>query len=85
MGILIGLQRLGFAPNENSPKNGQKGIDNISVKRYTKRMGKPIELPTLKCLRCNHVWVPNRPVEPKVCPKCNSPYWNRPRRRGIKP
>ena len=63
----------------------QKAIDNISAKRYSNGMSRPIELPTLRCLRCNHIWVPNRPVEPKVCPKCNSPYWNKPRRqKGVK-
>jgi len=42
-------------------------------------MSKPIELPNLKCLRCQHEWIPNRPFEPKVCPKCKSPYWNKPK------
>ena len=32
-----------------------------------------------KCLRCNHVWYPKSGTEPRVCPKCKSPYWNRPR------
>lgn len=34
-----------------------------------------------KCERCDHEWVPNDiAVEPRVCPKCKSPYWNRPRK-----
>jgi DNA-directed RNA polymerase subunit RPC12/RpoP len=46
-----------------------------------------------RCLRCAHEWVPRdveqtvdgkKPSEPddepRVCPKCKSPYWNRPRR-----
>lgn len=34
-----------------------------------------------KCERCGHEWVPrNWQEEPKVCPKCKNPYWNRPRR-----
>jgi predicted Zn-ribbon and HTH transcriptional regulator len=33
------------------------------------------------CCRCDHEWVPrNTTREPKVCPKCKSPYWNTPRR-----
>jgi Zn finger protein HypA/HybF involved in hydrogenase expression len=41
-----------------------------------------IELPAWKCERCEHVWVPrSMDVEPRVCPKCKSPYWNRPRRK----
>jgi len=33
-----------------------------------------------KCERCGHEWVPRNEDEPRVCPKCKSPYWNRPRR-----
>jgi len=46
-----------------------------------------------RCERCEHTWVPRgladapdgkRPPEPdeepRVCPKCKSPYWNRPRK-----
>ena len=37
-----------------------------------------------KCERCEHIWVPREvEVEPRVCPKCKSPYWNRPRK--VKP
>lgn len=34
----------------------------------------------LKCTRCGHGWYPRTPESPKKCPKCNSPYWNTPRR-----
>jgi len=37
-----------------------------------------IKLPVLKCERCSHTWYPIRPQLPKVCPKCKSPYWNKP-------
>lgn len=33
-----------------------------------------------RCERCGHDWVPREQKEPQVCPKCKSPYWNRPRR-----
>ncbi|GAI42616.1 unnamed protein product, partial [marine sediment metagenome] len=23
-----------------------------------------------------HKWHPRKPVKPKVCPKCKSPYWD---------
>ena len=36
-------------------------------------------LPTLRCLRCQHQWFPRAVKQPDHCPKCNSPYWNRPR------
>lgn len=31
------------------------------------------------CLRCEHTWFPHRLTPPKNCPKCNSPYWAKPR------
>jgi len=35
--------------------------------------------PTYKCLRCGNTWHP-RTQNPKQCPKCKSPYWNKPRK-----
>ncbi len=34
------------------------------------------------CERCSHVWVPQRRTvsEPKICPRCKSAYWNKPRK-----
>ena len=33
------------------------------------------------CKRCGHAWVPrNKDEEPRVCPKCKSLYWDRPRK-----
>ena len=37
----------------------------------------------LHCLRCGYEWIPKYEGKiPKNCanPKCNSPYWNKPRR-----
>lgn len=36
------------------------------------------------CERCRHKWVPKEDVKPRVCPKCKSPYWDTPRKLGIK-
>lgn len=36
---------------------------------------------TLFCFRCYHNWKKRREKNPNTCPKCNSPYWNRPRKR----
>jgi len=41
--------------------------------------GNIMELSTFKCLRCGWEWVPRVPT-PKTCPKCRSPYWDRPRK-----
>lgn len=35
---------------------------------------------TRRCLRCGHEWSLRTGTEPKTCPKCRSPYWNRQRR-----
>ena len=36
-----------------------------------------MELQTRRCGRCTHEWPPRKSVEPIICPKCKSPYWNR--------
>src|SRR5258708_12732 len=42
----------------------------------------PITVMGYRCERCGHEWVPRRDlsVEPRVCPKCHSPYWDRARK-----
>jgi hypothetical protein len=36
-----------------------------------------------RCERCAYEWIPREfDVEPEACPKCKSPYWNRPRKHG---
>jgi DNA-directed RNA polymerase subunit RPC12/RpoP len=43
----------------------------------------PITVMGYRCERCSHEWVPKDPEkEPSVCPKCKSPYWNRPRKNA---
>ena len=32
-----------------------------------------------KCLRCGHEW-PSKQERPLICPRCKSPYWDRPRK-----
>ena len=43
-----------------------------------------IKIDGYKCERCGHIWFPREytKTEPKVCPHCKSPYWNKPRRKG---
>ncbi len=38
-----------------------------------------------KCERCGHEWVKRSTTEgdPVICPKCKSPYWNKPRRSEV--
>ena len=50
-------------------------------------MGK-IKLEGYICERCNHSWISRnigkKSPEPRVCPKCKSPYWNVPRKNKQK-
>jgi len=39
-----------------------------------------ITLQGFQCERCGHKWVPREEGDPRVCPKCKSPYWNSPRK-----
>jgi len=41
-----------------------------------------VKLPTVKCNRCGHEWIP-RVENPKWCAKCRSPYWNKKRVRNV--
>jgi rubrerythrin len=36
------------------------------------------KLRIVKCLRCGHEWATKG--QPRVCPKCKSPYWNVPKK-----
>jgi DNA-directed RNA polymerase subunit RPC12/RpoP len=36
----------------------------------------------LRCTRCGHEWVPRGKDRPVQCPKCSSPFWDRPRKKA---
>jgi len=38
-----------------------------------------IEVKQLYCKRCGYSWIP-RQKDVTLCPKCKSPYWNKPKR-----
>ena len=40
-----------------------------------------IRISGYRCERCEHQWAPRNREEPRVCPKCKSPYWNKPRKK----
>jgi len=47
------------------------------------QMVKRISINQLECLRCGKQWFPRissdgEVTEPKTCPECRSPYWDRP-------
>ena len=37
-----------------------------------------------KCYRCCHEWISRDKNKPAVCPKCKSPYWDKPKNRFVK-
>ena len=42
----------------------------------------PITLMGYRCERCGHEWLPRKinGTPPETCPKCKSPFWDRPRK-----
>ena len=52
-----------------------KGIDIIYTSVYNNSMA----IEKQKCLRCGAEWYPRQPEPPKTCPKCRTPYWNKPK------
>ena len=49
-----------------------------------------IEVDGFQCERCSYEWTHRSPNTsekqplPTVCPKCKSPYWNKPRQQVVK-
>jgi rubrerythrin len=55
-------------------------LEDIYQKVYRSfRLGE-ITIKGFQCERCGHIWAPREEEQPKVCPRCKSPYWNTPRR-----
>ena len=44
-----------------------------------------VQLKGYECERCKHTWIPRSKIDelPTICPKCKSPYWNKPRQDSI--
>ena len=64
------------------PKEAKNMKDETSGIRIIDTKDIP-PLPTVKCLRCGHTWQ-NRTINPRQCPKCKSPSWNKPKRETEK-
>ena len=37
-----------------------------------------------RCFRCGHKWVQREKEKPRICPKCKSPYWDKPKTKFTK-
>lgn len=51
----------------------------MATKEKKQIAGANIKISGHKCFRCGHEWRPKKMGIPKVCPKCKSPYWDRPK------
>ena len=56
----------------------------IDIKQIVGMAKIKIMIEGYQCERCEHKWVPRETTteEPKVCPKCKSPYWNIPKKKN---
>jgi uncharacterized OB-fold protein len=72
-----------YIPIGNIPILKVMTIDIYTLWYNTITMAK-IKIDGYKCERCGHIWFPREYTkeEPKVCPRCKSPYWNRPRKKN---
>lgn len=55
--------------------------DLKKIARFKLPTGEQVDLLKLKCNRCGYEWVPRKNELPQHCPGCNSPYWNKERRK----
>jgi len=57
-------------------------LTEYTILVYTRGMA----LKVYKCTRCGYQWASHRDKAPGTCAnqKCRSPYWARPRRKGVK-
>jgi len=64
---------------KNTERRGKKKMELIKRVR------------AFKCQRCSWEWVPRQrelqdpssDEQPTICPKCNSPYWDKPRKTPL--
>ena len=48
-----------------------------------KKAGANVLIAGHRCYRCGHEWKPNNMHKlSRVCPKCKSPYWDKPKKNG---
>jgi len=52
----------------------------IDIKQIVGMAKIKIMIEGYQCERCEHKWIARSKKEPVVCPKCHSPYWNKPKK-----
>ena len=58
-----------------SPVEATSELSNLTANMSVAIIEKPL------CYRCGFTWKPKSRRLPSVCPRCKSPYWDRPRRK----
>src|SRR5687767_289491 len=58
---------------------------DMKKKRQKQEEMATVTLPKYTCKRCGHQWIPRILTEPKTCPDCKSPLWNKDYQRKINP
>jgi hypothetical protein len=81
--------RTRFTTAKRVPKTPRPGNRNARrksrLRRKNRQQHKGTMMKTNTCTRCGHKWYPRTPERPRVCPKCKSPYWDKPRKvKGTK-
>jgi hypothetical protein len=67
------------ATAEYSLKNRRR----INIEIFDAKMWPRLQLKLSNVIGVDHIWCPrNKDDVPKTCPKCRSPYWNTPRKKG---
>ena len=70
-----------------------KSTDHNELVEFMNKYSMKMKLPNRICKRCGHGSNPEKPwylrkeTEPRICPKCKSPYWNidkKPKEKVIK-
>ncbi len=54
------------------------GLEGQDVKQAMLTLAGP---QMYECTRCGHTWKPRADRAPQNCPKCKSPYWDKPRQK----
>jgi len=77
----------GYEIQNQRPKYGTqysrmaKTLDEAELIYQDETGNNQLDIKQLTCLRCGHTWWPNRPERPTRCPKCKTPYWDKPRKQ----
>ena len=53
-------------------------------KKEKEEFGYKVLIEGNRCYRCGHTWTQRDEEKPRICPKCKSPYWDKPKTKFTK-